>query len=133
MPFVIQDYFNYRAVQMFPQRDSFSAVLAAYYESAIVNGGSYDVGQELPGILKATGFRVEFMKPFCRIARPGSNGWRWFKMFSDNYIPRLVEQGLLPAETHRQFESDFAAASQDSTSFFFTPPMIGIVAFRDEA
>ena len=58
-------------------------VLAAYYESAIVNGGSCDVGQELPAILDATGFRVE-------------------------------------------------AASQDATAFFFTPPMIGIVAFREE-
>ena len=68
---------------MFPQRDSFSRVLAAYYESAIVNGGSCDVGQELPAILDVTGFRVE-------------------------------------------------AASQDATAFFFTPPMVGIVAFREE-
>ena len=90
MPFVVQEYFNYRAMQMFPPQDSFSAVLDAYYQSAIVNGGSYDIGGELPMLLESGGFRVDVLKPICRIARPGSPRWRWFTMFSENYVPRLV-------------------------------------------
>ena len=129
-PLVLLDYFNYRAVQMFPPRASFRALFEAYYASATSHGGSYDIGNQLPAMLDAQGFTMSTIKPICRIANPGSRLWRWVELFNRNYVPKLVEQGLMTSEARTQLETDWQEASHSRTAFLFTPPMLGIGAHK---
>lgn len=68
------------------------------------------------------------IEPICRIARPGSAFWNWLRLFVEGYVPKLIEQGLWTGDDLNVFERDWAEASMDPNSFFFTPPMVGIVA-----
>lgn len=128
--FVALDYFNYLAVNIFPRRPSITALFDAYHRSALRNHGSYDIGERLPELLHACGMEVTTLEPVCRIARPGSTLWRWLALFNDSYAPKLVEQGLLTQEQHAALVHDFAELSESETAFFFTPPILGVVAVK---
>ena len=130
MPLVLLDYFNYRAASVYPARDSFRMLFEAYHASARANAGSYDIGEKLPSILSDQGFKLSVLKPICRVARPGTPTWHWIELFNKNYIPKLVEQGLMTVESRQVFEADWEEASRNPASFFFTPPMLGIVAHK---
>lgn len=126
--FVAWDYYNYLAVRVYPERAPIRRMFEAYRESTLRSGGSYDIGERLPGMLLATGFRIEQLLPINRVARPGSPTWRWVALFNANYVPKLVESGLLSADEAQEVQAAWRAAEQDPASFFFTPPMLGIVA-----
>lgn len=131
-PLVVLDYFNYRAVQMEPPRPAVQALFEAYYESSVRNGGSYDIGGRLPQLLADGGFEVTEIRPVCRIARPGNAYWQWIELFNRNYIPRLVEQGLIDETQRRMIEQQWQLAAEDANAFVFTPPMLGIVARKND-
>lgn len=126
--FVVWDYYNYLAVRVHPERTPIRRMFEAYRESTLRSGGSYDIGERVPRLLLEAGLRVDHMLPINRIARPGSATWRWVQLFNANYVPKLVESGLLTEREGEDVHAAWAAAEEDPASFFFTPPMLGIVA-----
>ena len=126
--FVAWDYFNYRAVGVFPGSAAIRKVFDAYYRSARVHGGSYDIAQELPAMLRKSGFAVEHLEPINRVARPGSMTWRWVSQFHTGYVPKLVDSGLLTQEDADRFTAAWTEAESNPDTFFFAPPMLGIIA-----
>jgi hypothetical protein len=70
------------------------------------------------------------MTPLQRVARPRDPLWQWPATFFANFIPRLVEQGLVSAADQRAFERDWSQRSRDENAFFWTPSMIEIIARR---
>ena len=128
--FVAWDYFNYHAVGIFPQRDPLIRLFNAYHRSALVNGGSYDIAQELPAMLIKSGFEVKHLEPINRVARPGSKYWHWVSQFTAGYLPKLVESELLTSEEALQVRKAWTEAEADPATFFFTPPMLGIIAHK---
>lgn len=128
--FVLWDYFNYRAVGIFPRRPAIQKLFDAYYQSAIVHGGSYDIAQQLPDMLIRSGFEIRHLEPINRAARPGSNTWAWVSQFTRSYLPKLVDAGLMDQQEVDALKADWRAAEADHATFFFTPPMLGIVACK---
>jgi ubiquinone/menaquinone biosynthesis C-methylase UbiE len=128
--FVAWDYFNYRAVGVFPENPAIRRLFDAYYRSALDHGGSYDIAQNLPGMLIHSGFEVQHMEPINRAARPGSNTWAWVSEFNKGYVPKLVETGLLTPEEAAELRAAWAEAESNPAAFFFSPPMLGIVAVK---
>lgn len=128
--FVAWDYFNYRAVGVFPERDAIRCLFDGYYRSALVNEGSYDIAQRLPEMLIASGFEVEHLEPINRVGRPGSNTWAWVSEFNRGYVPKLVEAGLMNEDQAEAFWAAWKEAEADPATFFSTPPMLGIIARR---
>jgi len=126
--FVAWDYFNYRSVGVFPENKAIRKLFDGYYQSALDHGGSYDIAQELPGMLVESGFEVEHLEPINRVARPGSNTWAWVSEFNKGYVPKLVDAGLMTAGEAAEFKSAWAEAETDPATFFFSPPMLGIIA-----
>jgi hypothetical protein len=112
-PLVLLDYFNYLAARVYPICESSRALFEAYQASAIANGGNYDIGDKLPAILKEEGFKLAQMKPICRIGRPVSPIWHWIEKFNQNYIPKLVKQGLMSPQTRRKIEADWEQPRSD--------------------
>lgn len=126
--FVAWDYFNYRAVGVFPERPAIRKLFDGYYRSALDHGGSYDVGQALPAMLIRSGFEIERLEPINRIARPGSPTWAWVSSFNAVYLPKLVESGLMTPGEADELRAAWAEAEADPATFFFPPPMLGIIA-----
>ncbi len=126
--FVAWDYYNYHAVRIFPERVALQVLFRAYHRSALVNGGSYDIAQELPGMLIDSGFEIEHLEPINKVGRPGSDVWSWVTQFTEGYLPKLVETGLLSEVQAAEVRSAWIQAESEPSTFFFPPPMLGIVA-----
>ncbi len=130
--FVVQDYFNYRAVTLAPRSEIFSKVIAATNTSWKMRGGDPDIASHLPGMMRRHGLRVREIRPHLRVARPGSLLWQWPETFFRNFIPRLIEMDLLSPGDLEAYERDWAARSADPDTFFSTPPVYDVIAERTE-
>lgn len=125
---LIIDYFNYLAANIFPQSDALSALFAGYLQSVVNHKGSYNIGNDLPGLIIESGLEIESLTPICRIARPNTRIWNWVELFNEVSIPSLVEQGIWSVEQKNSFEKKWKEAKNNPATFFFTPPMLGIIA-----
>lgn len=125
---IVLDYFNYLAADVFPRNEHISELFRGYQRLVTEAGGSYDIGEILPGLMMESGFGIETLSPVCRIARPGTRLWKWVELFNAVSVPVLVERGLWSAEQKENFERAWQKAAGNPAAFFYTPPMIGIIA-----
>ena len=128
--FAVQDYINWGALSLSPRSDAFLRVMPSVGKSWRDRGGDWQVGGRLPALLAAAGLRVDYMEPLQRLARSTDPLWQWPTTFFANFIPRLVEQGLVSERDWREMESDWNERSRDPNAFFWTPSMVEIVARR---
>ncbi len=124
------DYFNYLAVDLEPSGDRFRYVFKRIQQSFVDAGGDLYVGGKLPLLLKNNDFVVEEIVPVCRAARPGSDVWAWVTRFLQTYLPGLVDKGYISQRELEEFRNEWQERETDGVSFFFSPPMLGIVATR---
>ncbi len=129
---IIIDYFNYLAANIFPRNEALSALFKAYLQIVTSHKGSYNIGEILPELIVKNGFEIETLNPICRIARPNSRTWKWVELFNEVSIPTLVEQGIWSEQQRVDFEREWEKAKNDPAAFFFTPPMIGIIAKKKD-
>ena len=97
-------------------------------ESWQQRGGDTKAGLRLPGLMHKYGLIVEEIGPLQRVIRPSSPLWLWPSTFFRNFVPSLVKQGLLSEQEQRDFEQEWAERSKDDTAFFWTPPMVEVIA-----
>lgn len=128
--FAVQDYLDWTALSLYPGSEVFQKVVQATVENWRGRGGDTAIGKRLPAMMASHGLRVEAMRPLQRIARSGDPLWMWPTTFFANFSRTLVERGLLTAEDQRSLEQDWAKWSKDETAFFWTPPVIEILARR---
>lgn len=125
---VVMDYFNYHAAGILPDDPAFVSLFRGFYASAVRHGGSYDIGNRLPGLVLDAGLEIQSLCSLSHVARPGSLHWEWLAMFVRGYVPMLVELGIWTELERRAFEEAWSRASNDRAAFFFTPPVLGLVA-----
>jgi ubiquinone/menaquinone biosynthesis C-methylase UbiE len=125
---IVFDYFNYRAANIFPRRDALAELFKAYLEIVTKHNGSYNIGELLPEMLVRNKFDIESLTPVCRIARPNTRLWKWVELFNEVSVPTLVEQDIWDEKQRTDFETAWRETSENPAAFFFTPPMIGIIA-----
>jgi len=126
--FAVQDYYFYRAMRLAPPSEAFDRAVRAVHESWVRRGGDSDIGSRLPGMMARHGLGLADLRPIVRIARPTDALWQWPVTFFRNFLPMLVNMGLLSAAEHDAFNADWAERATDPGGFFATPPMIDIVA-----
>lgn len=122
------DYYNYDAVGLFPSSPATDRLFAAYRESAVANGGSYDVGNQIPALVSKLGMNISHLDTINRLARPGSALWHWADLFHQSYVPKLVEQSLLSEREAEAFFEDWNGAADEPGAFFAPPPMLTVIA-----
>ncbi len=128
--FAVQDYINWAALSLSPASEAFLRVMPAVGKSWRDRGGDPQVCAHLPAMMSACGLRVESITPLQRVARSSDPLWQWPTTFFANFIPRLVEQGLVAESDWRAMERDWKERSRDDNAFFWTPSMVDIVARR---
>ncbi len=126
----VQDYHNYKAITLGPRSDVFDRTIAVVEQAWRLRGGDPDVVGRLPAIVERCGLRVRELRPILRVARPGSLLWHWPTTFFRNFLPTLVQMGLLTATDREAFESEWAARSADRNTFFCTPPVYDLIAVK---
>jgi ubiquinone/menaquinone biosynthesis C-methylase UbiE len=128
--FAVQDYFNYEAIALAPRSELFRRVIDAVLKRWRLTGGDPDFAGRLPELFSRAGMVVREIRSVLRVARPGTALWNWPTSFFRNFVPTLVEAGLLSAEDQRAFEEEWARRSVDPNSFFCTPPFYDVVAYK---
>ncbi|TWT43680.1 Ubiquinone/menaquinone biosynthesis C-methyltransferase UbiE [Phycisphaerae bacterium RAS1] len=128
--FAVQDYFNYESLCVAPRSPAFERVVAAVGESWRKHGGDPDLAGRLPAMMERCGLELREIRPILRVARPGSALWQWPTTFFSNYVPALVEMGLLTRDEQNDFEREWAERTQNPSAFFVTPPVFDIVGVK---
>jgi ubiquinone/menaquinone biosynthesis C-methylase UbiE len=128
--FVVQDYFNYEAAVVAPRDDIFDHMWRVVAESFRIRKGNPNVGSYVPEMMAACGLEVREINPLIRIARPGTALWKWPETFFKNYLPVLIEMGLLGETEKETFERKWEECSKDAGAFFCTPPMIEVIGIK---
>jgi ubiquinone/menaquinone biosynthesis C-methylase UbiE len=128
--FVVQDYSQYSAVQIAPEHPAFHRVIAAVVRAWRARGGDPHVGAALPAMMERCGLEVTRIRPISRVGRPGTAMWKWPRTFFDNFLPGLVEGGLLGAEELAEFDARWAEWEGTPGAFFVSPPMLEVVGVK---
>lgn len=128
--FAVQDYYLYHAITLAPAGPAFRRAIEAVDQSWRMRGGDPDVGLRLPQMMARHGFEVREVRPLVRVARPGSALWQWPALFFRNFLPVLVETGLLSARDQSDFEREWAERSRDPGTFLTTPPMVEVIGVK---
>ncbi len=128
--FAVQDYVHWQALFSSPPSEAFDRMLRATDRNWRESGGDSEIGKRLPAMMAAHGLRVESIRPLQRIARPHDPLWQWPSSFFVNWVPQLVERGLLSEADRKAFEADWAQRARDENAFFWTPSMIEVIARR---
>lgn len=78
-------------------------------------------------MMQGAGLKVTHIEPLCEVARPGEPVWQWVRAFQKNYLPYMLEKAYLSPFELQAFEDDWLAHEQNPASFFFSPPMLGVI------
>ncbi len=124
----IIDYFNLTAAGWHPRSPALEKAFPAVCRGFAASGGDLDIGSKLPAMLARRGFEVTHLQLLNEISRPGQPHWRWIKSFRDSFFPKLVAGGFLSDGDLEAFDQEMSQLEQESSSFFLTPPIIGIIA-----
>jgi ubiquinone/menaquinone biosynthesis C-methylase UbiE len=128
--FVVQDYFNYEAATIAPKDEIFDHIFRVVAESFRQRKGNPNVGSYVPAMMNRCGLEVTAIHSLIRIARPGTALWQWPETFFKNYLPVLLESGMISESEKQTFERKWQERSHDSGAFFCTPPMLEVVGVR---
>ncbi len=129
---VTLDYFNYRAFAMAPRIPSMSTVVKAVFDSWTRSGGSLEVQGETPSHCAEAGLTVIDVEQVSGVARPGDPRFDWPEDFLRGYVPRLVDEGMLEAETGDAFLRDWVRRKADPGAFLYLPPLLRVIASRPD-
>ena len=128
--FAVQDYFNYQAIALAPRSEIFEHVIKAVMKRWRLTGGDPDLAGRLPGLFHECGMNVREIRGMARVARPGTTLWTWPTTFFRNFLPTLVEAGLITADEHRDFDAEWSRRGEDPNTFFCTPPLYDVIAVK---
>ena len=128
--FVVMDYCHYEGFCVAPRSTVIERVIAAVAESFRRAGGNADVGRDVPGMMLRAGLEVPAIRQVVRLGRPRDAVWEWPWAFFVNFLPTLVESGLITEEERLAFNRDWEQRSRDPGAYLLTPPMVEIVGVK---
>jgi len=128
--FAVQDYFNYQAITLAPRSEIFQRIIDAVLKRWRLTGGDPDFAGHLPELFSKCGLIVRDIRGITRVARPGTALWNWPASFFRNFVPALVDAGLISGDEQRAFEAEWARRSADPNTFFCSPPLYDVIAYK---
>ncbi len=128
--FVVQDYFNYEAMTSAPRGPAFTKTLRATAEAWRARGGDPDIMGRLPAMLEGMGFTIEHLAVNQRLARPGEPMWHWPQSFWQNFLPVLVELGLLTEADRAAWWAEWEELARTPGAYVYLPPLFDLIAVR---
>lgn len=130
--FAVQDYFNYEAIALAPRSPIFAKVIRAVVQRWRNTGGDPDLAGRLPGLFRTCGLEVREVRGITRVARPGSALWHWPTTFFRNFVPTLVDAGLLSQSDFLEFQAEWIRRTSDPDTFFCSPLVYDVIAVKNK-
>ena len=125
--FVAQEYLDWAAMKLVPPGEAHARAVAACMASWTEE---IDVGAVLPAMAAEVGLVVEHARPVSRLGGVGSLEWRWLGGFFENYLPKLVERGLMDHEELAAWRLEWAGREREGAGHVLSPTMIDLVLRR---
>lgn len=129
--FAIKDYFNYTATALAPHSSINRKITQAVADFISCKGGDATVGRKLPKLLNEAGFTIQSLDTVCHLARPGEEKWNWMQTFFFQFLPKVIDEGLITQSDYEEFKSEWLVYAQKPEAFYSTPNMIEIVATKN--
>lgn len=128
---MVSDFYTHRKTFIMssetPHLEKFLKIIEKDFKE---NGANLEVARTLPKFLEKVGFKIEEMRPACKIARSGSREWRWAEFFFRNFIPDLIHRNKMTPKDSDDFWNEWNGLSSDKSSFFLTPTFLNMVALK---
>lgn len=124
---LLQEYLDWAAMKHLPRDAAFDRTVEACMRSWLAARACIDIAEKLPALAERCELTIERVRPIARIGRVGSLEWRWLSGFFHNYLPKLVEGGLL---TERELDDGLLAWDERGDTderLCFAPIMADIV------
>ena len=128
--FVVMDYCHYEGFCVAPRSPVIERVIGAVAESFRRAGGNADVGRDVPGYMLDAGLEVRGIRQVVRLGRARSLVWEWPWAFFVNFLPTLVESGLISEDDRIEFNRDWEDRARNPAAFLLTPPMVEITGVK---
>ena len=128
--FVVMDYCHYDGFCVAPRSEVIERIIAAVSESFRRSGGNADVARDVPGHMLDAGLEVRSIRQVVRLGRPGDAVWEWPWVFFVNFLPMLVESGLITEDDRLAFNRDWEERARNPGAFLLTPPMVEIAGVK---
>ena len=125
--YALQEYLNWGTMNMLPKSEAFDGGVAACLESWRQGGGMINASVPIPALASKLGLVVEHFEVVTRSGSPGPLVWTWLDEFYRNYLPRLVERGIMTTEAFSAFFESWERAGEDSNSQVIAPTMADII------
>lgn len=125
---VLQDYFNYRAMTLAPRSPAFDRLREAILAKWRASAGDDDLAGHVPDWCAHSGLELLELRVAAHAARPGEPLWQWPSSFWESFVPTLVEGAWLSAEEAAQFFAEWYLRERERRGFFFTPPVLEVIA-----
>ncbi len=121
------DYGSWRFAPSLPLVEEYIGRVMSSWRAA---GGEPDVATQLPPLLIARGFVIEYAEPRVSCVRPGDALWTWIATFLESNLDRLVELGECDRPWAEAVRTEFRTAQADPSTLMLTPMVLEIVARR---
>lgn len=131
--FVVMDYCHYEGFCIAPRSPVIERVISAVSQSFRVYGGNADVGRDVPKYMIDAGLEVRSLRPIVRLGRARTAVWEWPWAFFVNFLPTLVQSGLITEDDRIEFTRDWEERSRNPGAYLLTPPMVEVTGVRPHA
>jgi ubiquinone/menaquinone biosynthesis C-methylase UbiE len=124
---VVVDY-NHYGVSLFPECESFWAVIRGTRELYATRGGDPWVMGRIFEHFREAGLEPESLEPYVISGPPGSPAFRWAEAFFPFHTESMVEAGVLSEEEREAFLADWSARARDPNALLYSPIVAAGVA-----
>jgi SAM-dependent methyltransferase len=127
----IHEYFDYSTWRHMPRSPELEEFVQLVMKSWRQHGGEPNIGLDLPGWLKDSGFTLKFVQPIIDVISPNQKAWKWPNSFIRVGPRRLVELGALSHTRAQEIEDALVKRDCDPESLMITPGVLEVIAVRN--
>jgi len=128
--FVVHEYYDWSTLQTEPSLPNLDKCIAAALKSFKSPPGEIDIGRYLPGLFYDEGLEVISVRPMTKMATPESLVWQWPNSFFHIYFPKLIDMGLLDAETCKQGLEEMNELAGLPQATILCPHMVEVIGVK---
>lgn len=127
---VMLEYVDYRTWRISPRRPEFEQFVQEVMSSWIENGGTPDIGMQLPQWLEELDFDVRVLRPIMEAVRPQDHLFEWPQAFVDVGLQRLVDLRRVTAAQADGVRRAYRESQATAGAFQTTPTVLEIIAIK---
>jgi len=124
---LLHEYLHWGSMRLVPECPAFARAVQGCMASWPASGATIDFAMQVPSIAERHGLRIEHFAPIARLGAVGSLEWRWLTEFFANYLPKLVDRGLLTGPEVDAALTSLRERTTRGLGYCYTPTVAAVV------